>query len=237
VQIMSKREDIAGKKFGRLTALRFIRINLSGNSFWEFECECGNIVTKLASNVKNGNTSSCGCLQKEVTSAVHRTHGLSGNELTDTWYNMNKRCNNPKDAHYKNYGGRGIVVCERWHANNPKGLSNFIEDMLPIYIEGFTINRIDVDGSYEKSNCEWVDWSTQQHEKRKRKNCSSNFIGVCFHKTVNKWVATIQDRGHPRYLGTFEDEQDAALAYDTASEQLYGDRPNEKLGYFNKENE
>ena len=134
---------------------------------------------------------------------------------------MMSRSENKNIPNYSNYGGRGIKVCDRW-----TDVNNFIEDMNTDFMEGLTLDRIDVNLGYEKSNCRWADGSVQSHNRRPYKNTSSYFKGVYFNKAREKWVACIMKDGQRSYLGGFCEEIDAAIAYDNASEIIYGDRPN-----------
>ena len=115
--------DLTGTKFGRLTVKRlleerFAYRDLSGKTHfqlqWECECECGNIITVLGGNLKRGNTTSCGCLHKELLANRSSSHGCSGTKLYSVWCHMRNRCSNPKDKDYEYYGGRGIKVCSEW---------------------------------------------------------------------------------------------------------------------------
>lgn len=97
------------------------------------------------------------------------THGLSKHEHYARWYNMNYRCNNPNDPGYRNYGGRGITVCDDWHQNNPSGCQNFItyvEENLAPLPEGYSLDRIDNDGNYEPGNIQWASQSEQNRNQR-----------------------------------------------------------------------
>lgn len=120
------------------------------------ECHCGNIFTVKLSHLRNGNTKSCGC-QKYG----HRTtHGLCRSDAYSSWCAMKARCMNVNHAHYDNYGGRGIVICDQWMS-----FENFHKDMgeRPI---GTTLDRIESDGNYELSNCRWASWHTQRINRR-----------------------------------------------------------------------
>lgn len=137
-------------------------------------------------------------------------HGLRHHRMCATWKQMIQRCTNPKSTSYKNYGDRGITVCERW-----RSLRNFIEDMYPSFIEGLTLDRIDTNGNYEKTNCTWSNKTTQQRNQRKiRINNKSGYRGVSWNARANKWVAQTRVNNEKIYLGYFTDKINAAKAYD-----------------------
>src|SRR5687768_9220112 len=109
--------DMVGRRFGRLVVLRHCGWNTHGNgreAMWTCRCDCGVVGPFRGYGLRSGNTQSCGCLHRERTSKAKRTHGLSGTTEANTWNAMKQRCSNPKNSDYRNYGGRGIQVCEKW---------------------------------------------------------------------------------------------------------------------------
>lgn len=166
-----KREDLVGKKFGRLTVLSFDRSE-GGYSFWRCICECGNEKVVRAGNLRQGTVKSCGCLAKEaqlkrgLTSGIGdktRKHGGFGTKLYGVWASMIRRCENKNQKYYPDYGGRGIKVCQEWR-NDFASFRDWANESG--YCEGLTIDRIDVNGDYEPSNCRWVTMSVQSLNKR-----------------------------------------------------------------------
>jgi len=106
-------------------------------------------------------------------------HGMKGTRVYRTWSHMKGRCNNPNDAAYKHYGARGIRVCKRWES-----FQNFWEDMKDGYKENLSLDRIDVNGNYDKKNCRWVEFSKQA--KNKTTNRKITYKGVT--KNLNDWA-------------------------------------------------
>lgn len=205
------REMQQGAKFGRLT---FIKRTTRIKYIWKglFSCECGGEVDAYISNVKKGNTTSCGCAKDEYRKkSVIRKHGMSNTREYSSWMNMVYRCSNNKATSYEQYGGRGISVCERWSSS----FENFLNDMgeRP---EGMTLDRIDTNGNYEPSNCRWATKSDQMINVRKKLSTSSFYKGVSFHKNRNKWEAYLNVSGKRVRVGYFEKEIDAFNAYKKA---------------------
>lgn len=148
-----------GKRFGKLTTVRFLEVKPGGAQIWECKCDCGNTTIVFLSNIKRGITSSCGCI------GGAKTHGFTSGDkrhlIYGVWCTMIQRCKNAHVKAWKNYGGRGITVCERW-----KTFENFIEDMLPSYKWGLTLDRVNNNGPYSPENCEWRTRSQQSLNKR-----------------------------------------------------------------------
>jgi hypothetical protein len=130
--------------------------------FWECHCECGRIKIVRADHLKVGNTKSCGCLASEMTAARSRTHGETPYRYHSpeyrVWSGMRVRCSKPRFVHY---GGRGIKVCDRWHK-----FENFLADMGRRPSPTHSLDRIDVDGNYEPSNCRWATRTEQMNNTR-----------------------------------------------------------------------
>ena len=162
--------------------------------------------TKFAS-IKGGTTKSCGCQKGKG----NITHGLGLHRFYDTWRQMLQRCNNPKYKDYKDYGARGITVCEEWL--DVRNFVSWAEQTHP-NIEGLSLDRIDVDGNYEPNNCRWADASTQALNQRMKGNNTSGFVGVAYRKDNNKWSASITIDCKVVFLRCFKTKEEAVEARD-----------------------
>ena len=148
--------DITGKKFNFLTILGYL-----GKGKWHCKCECGNYTEVKTAKLNNNHTKSCGCLAK--TNALK--HNAVETREYITWTNIKARCTNPNNKAYKNYGGRGITICENWLSS----FEQFFEDMGECPI-GFSIERQNNNLGYFKENCIWASPKTQALNRR------TNFI-------------------------------------------------------------
>ncbi len=151
-----RKTDICGMRFGRLLVLRVDPVRKSLNVLWSCLCDCGSITLVTKSRLMRGETSSCGCYQRDAHRMATTSHGMSGTKIYKSWQAMVKRCSKDGGKSWKYYGGRGIKVCERWMS-----FDNFYADMGDRPHEDFSIDRIDPDGDYEPGNCRWADKRTQ----------------------------------------------------------------------------
>ena len=179
---MARSKDITGKRVNELTVIsKTGRVSTNRCNIWLCLCDCGKYIELPTDIISKGIQKSCGCASSRRP--IHIKHGHSTKHGTSStyysWANMVQRCNNPKNHKYPIYGGRGITVCDSWLHS----FETFLKDM-GVKPTGLTIERKDVNGNYNKENCEWA--SPKKQGNNKRNNRIIVFNGMS--KTESQWA-------------------------------------------------
>ncbi len=211
-------KDMLYQKHGRLFVVARHGKDGRGEATWLCRCECGKEIIALGSNLRTGNTTSCGCFNKTKALIHGNAMGHKPSPEFLAWQHMKQRCENKKNKRYTNYGGRGIRVCDRW-----SNFQSFLDDMGAMPFARAQIDRIDVNGDYEKNNCRWVTNAQNSKNKNIQANNKCGFKGVCFVPARKKYIAQIGCDKKNIHLGYFGNAIDAARAYDAAAIKYHGE--------------
>lgn len=163
-----RREDLAGRVFGRLTVISFDHSKKAGNStrsYWRCSCTCGAEIVARSDGLKGGDNVSCGC--KKVDQLT--VHGDTGTAEHSVWLSIFDRCRNPKDPSFKDYGARGIDICSRWEK-----YGNFLADVGRRPSNAHTLERVKNDEGYYPGNCCWATRRQQSYNRRSTKMTIKN---------------------------------------------------------------
>lgn len=190
---------LIGERFGKVLVLEKTTKREHRHIVYKCICDCGNITFVSGNKLKQGNTKSCGCLKKINHYAIHHK---SNTRLYSTWSSIKKKCYCKSNKDYKYYGGRDIKICNEWRDS----FQAFYDwAMNNGYQENLTIDRIDVNGNYESTNCRWVDMKTQNNNQRKNVRLTYNNKTM----TISEWSeylnlprSTISWRKHQGYDDT-----------------------------------
>lgn len=183
-----KFNDLTNKKFGRLTVANIRNKNKNNEIIWLCKCECGNTLWVKSKNLTRSArpTRSCGCIKKELNKTRGIKHNKRHTRLYGIWAGIKRRCYNPQEKMYKYYGGRGIKVCDEW-------LNDFEKFNEWAFANGYdenakrgecTIDRINVDGDYEPSNCRWISMKAQNLNKGTNRVIELNGENKC----LSEWL-------------------------------------------------
>ncbi|MBO5663596.1 MAG: hypothetical protein J6V82_04430 [Clostridia bacterium] len=178
--LKTKYLDLTGQRYGRLVAIkRITRPSQMKNrsAWWLFKCDCGAEFKTNANNVRSGRIKSCGCWQRERL----LTHGKTGTKLFGIWCGMRQRCSDVNNRDFQRYGGRGITVCDEWQTDFRPFYNWAIASG---YADSLTIDRIDVNGNYEPSNCRWA--TRKEQANNRRTNIYLTYEGDTF--TLAQWA-------------------------------------------------
>ena len=188
--------DLTGKRYGRLTVLHEAINSIKKGVVWMCKCECGALKEISPYELKIGKTISCGCYRNDIIKRNMTTHGLSSNKSTYTvWRKMKERCLKESCPSFKNYGGRGIKICDDW-IKDFKSFHSWC--LLSGYKKGLFIDRIDNNGDYEPKNCKWS--SYKQQNRNRRSNRYVTYKGE--RRTFAEWCEMLNisySRTHQRF--------------------------------------
>lgn len=188
------RLDLAGQKFFRWTVLKFAGINKHQNTTWLCRCDCGKEKVLVGGQLRLGQSKSCGCWNKEAVTIRGTKHGLTprGVKMVEymAWCAMKSRCYNEKNKRYFDYGGRGIIVCDRWLNSFEK----FLADMGYRPSDSHSLERRNNNGHYEPTNCYWA--LLEQQSRNKRSNIIFAYNGAS--KILTDWAKIF--KVHPQTI-------------------------------------
>lgn len=154
--------DMTGRTCGEWAVIRKAGNVKGGGATWLCRCKCGTERAVLGSDLRKGKSTNCGCAATERIARLRKTHGATKTRLYSIWKNMRSRCNNPRSPQFKDYGGRGILICEQW--DNFTVFADWARSNG--YRDDLSIERVDVNLGYDPNNCVWADAQAQSENRR-----------------------------------------------------------------------
>jgi len=171
-----------GERFNKLSIIKEVETVICAKTKFRMvlcKCDCGNETTVRLTNLRSNHTKSCGCIRSSTTRKTQTKHGMSQTRVYRIWADIKQRCFNPKCKSYESYGARGITICDEW-----KDFINFYKwSKKSGYDDSLTIERIDVNGNYEPSNCKWIEVSEQNSNTSR----TLRFQHQGSEKTLKEW--------------------------------------------------
>ena len=209
--------NLSGYVFEKLLVIKeSSKTDKSRQKFWWCRCDCGNEKEIGGRSLRRGDVVSCGCYGKEQRKKSNTKHGKWKTSEYKTWDSMIQRCTNSNRVAYKNYGARGITVCDEWF-----DFEKFFADMGEKPSVWHSIERINNELGYFKKNCKWATSNEQSQNTRIYKTNTSGIRGVTWNKKRKKWVAFITHNNQSKHLGYFENKESAAQARKNAEKILW----------------
>lgn len=211
-EMMSEKsfKDLKGKRFGEWTVLDLSEKNKYNQRLWKCKCSCGEIAEVTSGVLLGGYSRSCRDCAYKKKGENQKTHGMSRNRIYKIYQGVLNRCNNKNNYSFEHYGGRGIMVCDKWSGEH--GFENFYKWAIENgYSEELTIDRIDVNGNYEPDNCRWVDMKAQANNRRN--NVSIMYNGK--NQTLAQWSEELGINFYTLYARIEKNNWDVERAFTT----------------------
>ena len=211
-EMMSEKsfKNLKGKRFGEWTVLDLSGKNKYNQRLWKCKCSCGEIAEVTSGVLLGGYSRSCRDCAYKKKGENQKTHGMSRNRIYKIYQGVLNRCNNKNNYSFEHYGGRGIMVCDKWSGEH--GFENFYKWAIENeYSEELTIDRIDVNGNYEPDNCRWVDMKAQANNRRN--NVSIMYNGK--NQTLAQWSEELGINFYTLYARIEKNNWDVERAFTT----------------------
>lgn len=191
-----------GQLFGYLSVIREVNQIHDGKRRFLVRCICGKEKEVDLCNLLNKSTVSCGCIKA-------KKHNMSNTRIYHIWQGMRYRCYTKTCSTYKNYGAKGIKVCDEWRNSFAKFYKWSIKNN---YNDNLTIDRINPKGDYEPNNCRWVDWNTQSNNKELLSTNTSGYVGLSWSNKYKKWICNISLNNKSKRIGAYNTQKEGIEA-------------------------